>query len=58
MKPGPDGYTDQITQPAEEVNCRCYYEYIYNLADLPDEMLTEKGRKDLAALKNLDEEAA
>jgi hypothetical protein len=44
MKVGPAGYTDAITQPAEEVFCQCRYVYIYNLSDLPDFMLTEKGR--------------
>lgn len=45
MKVGPDGYTDQITMPGEEVYCRCFYEYVYNLKSLPDNMLTEKYRK-------------
>ena len=36
-------YTDEITMPAEEVYCQCRYKYLYNLRDLPDEMLTEKG---------------
>jgi hypothetical protein len=44
IKAGPAGYTDQITAPAEEVFCRCYYEWLYALRDLPDIMLTEKGR--------------
>jgi hypothetical protein len=30
--------------PAEEVFCQCRYKYIFNLRDLPDEMLTDKGR--------------
>jgi hypothetical protein len=47
MKAGPNGYVDQITQPAEEVFCRCHYEYIYNLRDLPSDMLTIKGREEL-----------
>jgi hypothetical protein len=47
MKAGKDGYTDQITQPGEEVFCRCSYRYIYALRDLPDDMLTAKGRKAL-----------
>ena len=37
-------YTDEITMPAEEVFCQCRYKYMYNLRELPDEMLTEKGR--------------
>jgi hypothetical protein len=54
MKPGPAGYTDEITQPAEEVYCRCWYVYIYNLNRLPPVMLTEKGRKAIEALDNLE----
>jgi hypothetical protein len=47
VKPGPAGYTDQITQPGEEVFCRCKYVYYYNLRQLPDDMLTVKGREAL-----------
>jgi hypothetical protein len=57
MKPGPSGYTDEITQPAEEVYCRCYYQYIYNLDRLPEAMLTEKGKKALQALNDIDSAA-
>lgn len=35
---------DTITAFGEEVNCRCYGQYLYNLRDLPKEMLTEKGQ--------------
>jgi hypothetical protein len=44
-------YTDQITQPAEEVFCRCHYEYLYTLRDLPPDMLTTKGREELVAAR-------
>ncbi len=37
-------YTDDIEMPAEFVYCQCRYKYLYNLRDLPDEMLTDKGR--------------
>ena len=40
-----DGYTDEMTQPAEEPFCRCYYRYLYHLEDLPPSMLTQKGRE-------------
>lgn len=50
MKVGPAGYTDQITKPSEEVFCRCFYQWLYNLTDLPSDMLTAKGR---AALNGL-----
>jgi len=43
-KPGAAGYTDEITQPGEEVFCRCNYRYIYSLRGLTDDMLTAKGR--------------
>lgn len=39
------GYLDEMTQAAEEPFCRCYVVYVQNLRDLPDEMLTAKGRK-------------
>lgn len=37
-------YTDEITMVAEEPYCSCKYKYLYNLRDLPEELLTEKGR--------------
>ena len=48
IKPGSAGYTDQITQPGEEVYCGCKYQYVYSLNRLPPEMLTEKGRQAVA----------
>lgn len=48
VKLGGHQYIDQITAPGEEVNCRCYFQWIYDLQDLPPEMLTVKGK---AALK-------
>lgn len=44
MKLGGRFYTDQIEAPAEQPFCRCYYTYLYALGDLPDDMLTAKGR--------------
>ena len=51
VKPGSDGYTDQITQPAEEVYCRCRWRYLFHLRQLPDDMLTNKGREAVEAVK-------
>jgi hypothetical protein len=34
-------------------NCRCSYRYVYNLRDLKPEMLTEKGKEELARVKAL-----
>lgn len=36
-------FTDEITMPAEEVYCQCRYKYIYNLRDVPHDMLTKEG---------------
>lgn len=51
VKPGPAGYTDQVTKPAEEPFCRCAYNYKFNLRDLPEDMLTAKGRAVLSAAR-------
>ena len=45
-----NGYTDQITQPGEEVFCRCNYQYIYNLRNIKD-LLTPKGELALQSSK-------
>ena len=37
-------YTDEIEQPAELVYCSCAYQYVTALRDLPDTLLTAKGR--------------
>ena len=47
------GYTDEITAPAEEHLCRCYYTYLNNIRDLPEDMLTENGKQYLADEKPL-----
>jgi hypothetical protein len=44
-------WTDDITGPGEEVFCRCYFVYIYNLSDLPTSMLTQKGKDRLSAAR-------
>lgn len=51
MKVGKAGYTDEITQPGEEVSCSCWYEYVHSLRDLPDDMVTAKGRATLLGKK-------
>ncbi|WP_145550726.1 hypothetical protein [Yersinia intermedia] len=45
VKQGAAGYLDDITQPGEEVFCRCYVTYLYNLRSIPEDMLTQKGKK-------------
>lgn len=51
VKVGDAGYYDQVTAVGEEVNCRCYAQYLYSLARLPGDMLTVKGRENLAKVK-------
>lgn len=49
----PDGYTDEITAPASEINCRCFYQYLYHLRDLPKDMLTKKGADELERVRKI-----
>lgn len=51
MKAGPNGYTDDIVRPAELPFCRCYYTWRYSLRDLPDDMMTAKGRSELKRVR-------
>lgn len=51
VKPGKDGFTDEITQPAEEIFCRCHYIYIYGLRSLPEDMVSDKGRAELVRVR-------
>ena len=41
------GYTDEMTAVAEEINCTCFATYLFSLRDLPESMLTQKGRDEL-----------
>lgn len=43
------GYADDITRPSVEPFCRCTYRYLLSPRQLPDEMLTQKGRDWIAA---------
>ena len=45
VKPDKNGYIEDITQPGEEVFCRCYAEFLYALSELPADMLTRKGKE-------------
>lgn len=51
VKKGPAGYTDDVTQPAQEPFCRCFYRWIFNLRDLPGDMLTAKGKATLERVR-------
>jgi hypothetical protein len=39
-----EGYADEIDEPAVAINCRCWWLYVRHLRDLPESMLTAKGR--------------
>ena len=45
MKVGDAGYYDQVTAVGQEVFCSCYAQYLYNLRDLPESILTIKGQE-------------
>lgn len=47
VKPGDDGYVDEIERPSELPFCRCYYHFLYSLDRLPHDMLTRKGVESL-----------
>jgi hypothetical protein len=44
IRKGSAQYTDEIEQPAQLVYCSCTYEYVVHLQELPDKLLTAKGR--------------
>lgn len=45
VKLGGHLYADQIERPAELPFCRCYATYLYSPSELPEDMLTAKGRR-------------
>ena len=51
VKPGPEGYYDDITKVGEEVYCSCQAEFLYHIRQLPDDMITQKGKEELAAAR-------
>lgn len=46
-----NGYTDDVVAPGEEVYCRCRYKYLYRVSQLPEEMVTQKGKEALQSKK-------
>lgn len=46
-----NGYIDDITRPAEEPFCKCSGHWIYTLRGMPEEMLTERGKKKLEEVR-------
>jgi hypothetical protein len=53
VRAGAAGYYDDVTAAGEEINCRCYITWVYNLRDLPKEMLTAKGAEELERVRVL-----
>jgi hypothetical protein len=51
MKPGANGYIDEINQPGEDFDCRCHYQWLYSLGRLPVDMLTAKGQAELKRVR-------
>lgn len=47
VKPGEAGYYEDVTAFGEEVNCRCFGQYLTALRALPSDMLTAKGAAEL-----------
>ena len=46
-----NGYTTDVVAPGEAVYCRCRYKYLYRVSQLPDEMVTQKGKEALQSKK-------
>jgi hypothetical protein len=51
MKVDGHEYTDDITAPGEEIFCRCSMRWLYSLRSLPGELITQKGRDELARVQ-------
>ena len=48
VKPSKVGFYGDTTKVGEEIFCRCYMQWIYNISKLPADMLTAKGNAKLA----------
>lgn len=48
VKPGPEGYTEDVDQPSFFPFCRCSWVHKFSLRSIPPECLTEKGKEALA----------
>lgn len=53
MKLNSAKYIDEIEKPGQLICCRCSYRWIYNLRSLPAEMLTVKGKAELARIRGV-----
>lgn len=48
VKPGKNGYTTDVEQPAELPYCKCSWQFVFSLRSVPDECVTARGRAALA----------
>jgi hypothetical protein len=53
MRAGPDRYIDEISRPCQEVGCMCHLRWLYALRELPQDMLTKKGKEELERVRRL-----
>ena len=51
MRIGDQGAWEDHERPGEWPMCRCYARYVYNLRDVPADMLTERGKAALQAAR-------
>lgn len=51
VRPGNNAWYDQVTKVGEEPFCRCWMVWIYSLSALPADMLTDKGKAELARVR-------
>lgn len=58
VKKGRVGFYDDVTAVGQEPFCRCYMIWLYNLRDLPADMLTAKGRDALGAVRGQEDAKA
>jgi hypothetical protein len=50
-KPGKSGYSDEVEKPGQFIFCRCTADYLYGLSELPDNMLTKRGKEELERIR-------
>lgn len=55
VKKGKAGYYDDVTAVGQEPFCRCYMIWIYNLRELPEEMITLRGKEGLQSARGFEE---
>lgn len=53
VKPGAAGWYEDVTAVAQEPFCRCYAQWLYNLRQLPTDMLTAKGAAELQRARDI-----